>query len=310
MSFICFGIITCDDIFEEDISGDFIKVVYPIENEIVEGNSVKFEWNDIDGADGFNIQIKNNDTQVNIIDSLVSKTQVTFNIPLGEYQWQVRGENSAYASSYSYPEVFKVIVTDDLSNQVLELKNPKDNVYLNNFDILFTWLSINSVDSYVFEIIDSSEDMLIYTKADITKNNYLATSEDISNMEGVYKWQVKAVNNISESAFTTRTISFDKTSPKSPLLSVPENNLSLKNKTVNFEWTTGIDEGVVVNEVLDLLEISADINFAELVFSNETAKSPMKYEFSNSGSYYWRVKSTDQADNSSPYSAARKISIE
>jgi len=100
--FIAFA---CDDITEvEDISENVVSVLAPTDNSILIEGDVVFSWNSIEDAENYRIQVAtpdfDNATQI-VLDSVVSLTNISKNLQLGNYQWRVRAENSEYQTIFT-----------------------------------------------------------------------------------------------------------------------------------------------------------------------------------------------------------------
>ena len=91
---LCIGVISlaaCDDIIEKDITGDMVIPLYPMNDTEIESNVVNFQWNELDGADDYRIQVYSESNNM-VLDSLVNETNFTYPLAPGHYQWRVRGE--------------------------------------------------------------------------------------------------------------------------------------------------------------------------------------------------------------------------
>lgn len=75
-SFFLFSF-ACEDILEEDISGDMVQISYPFNNAVIESNIVSFQWGALGGADSYRIQIYR-DNAAMALDSLVSSTNFSY----------------------------------------------------------------------------------------------------------------------------------------------------------------------------------------------------------------------------------------
>lgn len=298
----------CDDILEEDITGDSIQVISPLEGTIIEGNNVQFYWQHLDGADDYRVQVLS-DNQIVVLDSLVSENQIEYNLNEGNYQWRVKGENFAYETQYTFPINFSVELSEDLTNQSVALSTPSDNLYTNNTEIVFTWNAITSADSYTAEIIKSNNgETTIYQEPDITETN-LSIDPSLFDVDAEYIWKIKAVNNSSETPYSERTIFVDRITPNIPALNTPSDN-STNSSLVTFNWTNGSDTGDIQSAITNTIEIASDINFNTLILSDDTTNNTYQYTFSNTGDYYWRVRAYDSASNLSDNSITRTLTVE
>lgn len=96
---------TCDDIIEvEDISGETISILAPVNNSVLDEGSVIFSWNEVQDATEYRLQLATpsfeNASQI-LLDSTVSVTNFSKVLETGDYQWRVRAENSEFQTNYS-----------------------------------------------------------------------------------------------------------------------------------------------------------------------------------------------------------------
>ena len=309
--FLSIALLSCDDIIQEDITNDTVTIITPTEGQTLTTNVVPFQWNYLDGADQYQIQVSNS-TNLIVVDSVVNSTTLNHPLVPGSYNWKVKGINSAYHSSYTIPVSFTVNASDDLSTQTMVLNTPSDNIYINaSSNINTTWTAITAATSYTFELdknVNGAVTTLI-TVPNITGTSYSISSSQFSN-DAAYIWKVKAVNsnNSTETLYKSRTIHFDSQVPGVPSLTSPVDNHTTTETTINFEWSNPTDTGVVQSPITSILEIATDINFNTAVQSfdiNGTSKSHTL----TTGTYYWRVKNKDAATNVGGYSTPRKLTI-
>ena len=303
---------SCEDIVQEDITNDTVSIISPTEGQTISSNVIPFQWQYLDGADQYQVQVRNS-TDLIVIDSVVNTTTLSHALIPGNYNWRVKGINSAYHSGYTFPVSFTVESSDDLSTQTMVLNTPSDNIYLNGAsNVNTTWTAIPAATSYTFELdknLNASVTTLV-TVPNITGTSYSISSSQFSN-DAVYIWKIKAVNsnNTTETLYSTRKIQIDSQVPDTPSLTSPENNHSTTESTINFEWSNPTDTGVVQSPITSVLEIATDINFTTAVQSinvNSTSKS----QTLTTGTYYWRVKNKDEAGNVGSYTTSRKLTIE
>jgi hypothetical protein len=308
--FLGLAVVNCDDIFEEDISDDIITILSPRNNDTIIGNSVSFNWNSIDGADNYKIEVTRFDTFESIIDSTLSDNSLTIPLDSGSYEWRVRGENFAYNSNFSLPESFIVESTNDLSSQNVFLNSPSDNFFTRNNTVILNWSNLEAADSYSIQI---EQTIATNTSVVFQDNTILGTSytldATILSEDAIYRWSIKGENSNSETSFSTRTILLDTMVPNQPTLISPNDN-TLVATTVDFSWEIGQDIGNVQSSIENLLEISTEDNFSSLVESYLIGGVAQQHTFTTTGDFYWRVKSIDSAGNESLYSDTRIISVE
>lgn len=302
----------CDDIFEEDISDDTVTILSPKQDDVITGNTVTFTWNTLEGADNYNVQVSRANTLEIILDSLVVNTSLTVPFPSGEFDWKVRAENFAYTSSYSFPESFLVESSDDLSEQHIFLNSPSDNFYTKNNTIILSWSGLEAAESYSLLINKTigNNSSVILKEEEISNTTYIIDF-NILEEDAIYKWSIKAVNETSETPFSSRTIFLDTMVPNQPALISP-NNSETVTTTVDFSWNSGQDVGAVQSPLNSILEIAADENFSSILqtYSMDGGSGEKQHSFSDIGDYFWRVRIEDEAGNQSPYSVVKSIAVE
>lgn len=303
-------LLSCDDILEEDITNDLITVTYPVNNEIIEGNIVSFQWNKLDGADDYRVQIFSA-SQNMVLDSLVSTNSLSYFLNPGDYQWRVRGENFAYQTAYTFPFNFSLIETNDLTNQTVQLISPSEGIYTQQTTPVFTWVNINAADYYQFELVDiTNGNQIIHQETEINDTSF-NLEFGIITQDGKYEWKVKALNEESESDFSTRIFYVDRTNPNQPQNILPENNTSATiGNEIEFEWSISNDPGVVTSPITYTIEISTNQSFSNIIETSGTPTNDYQYTFTTAGDYYWRVKAIDLAGNISAESSYFKITVE
>lgn len=300
----------CDDVFEEDIENDLVQIISPNEGDVIQGNTIEFSWQPLDGADDYRIKVVN-ENLLTVVDSLVSDTNINFTVSSGEYQWRIKGENFAYSTQYTFPINFSVVDSEDLTNQNVILLTPSADFYTNSNSIILTWSPIATAESYTLEIakINSGQQTTILQEMAITNTNFNAPT-NIFDEDAEYTWKIKAVNSTSETAFSERMIFIDTSVPSQASLVAPANLSVVTDTTIDFNWLLGSDTGVVQSARKSVIEVSTDINFGTLIFSEDIETNSYQYTFNDIGLYYWRVLIYDIAGNTGDYSAVSSFTIE
>ncbi len=325
-SFCLIAVITlnsCRDVFEKRLAGDEVTVIIPNDQDTLYSNTVHFKWEELDGADSYRLQIVSpefSNIQTFNIDSLIEGDEIKIVLAPGQYQFKLRGENSAYESDYIKARSIYVDSVNDLTNQAVQLLDPVDNIYTNSMQLsYFGWQNLFSASYYVFQIRTGSNfesGSLIHEESNIYGINYdFYQSSGIELGEGEYTWGIRAVNETSSSAFSARLLSVDTTAPNTPLLSSPANNFPSPTDQVTLKWSkNGSDPGIINSPLTSVVEISVGdslfSNGSTTVFNNLTQDS-LQYQFPNSGDYWWRVYLQDEAGNISHfYSDMSKLIIQ
>lgn len=300
---------TCDDILEEDIEGDLVSVISPLSGHINQGNTVNFSWRELDAADDYRLQVLENNQQI-IVDSTVSSTFLDLNLLPGPYQWRIKGQNFAYETDYTFPINFSVEISDDLSDQVVELETPSDNFYTNDASVIITWMPIPTATSYDIEVekIDNSGQSIILQQPDATNTSFTLQSSILAD-DAEYVWKVRAKNVMSQTLFSEQSLFVDRVVPSIPILNTPA-DASTNDTAVTFNWSNGTDSGTIQSTVTNTIEIATDANFNSIIDTNTTETNSYQYTFSATGDYFWRIRAIDLAGNASENSVVRTITIE
>lgn len=98
---------SCDDVFPDNISWDEMRPITPEEGAIITRSPVQFRWNTLKGAENYRLQVFEEQTM--LIDSLISGSFYDYTIEAGSYRWRVRGENSAFETTFSPLINFSVV---------------------------------------------------------------------------------------------------------------------------------------------------------------------------------------------------------
>jgi len=303
-------VIGCDDVFEENISDDVILAISPKGDEVIESNTVNFQWSSLDGANEFRIQILKKNTEAIVVDSLLSDNFLALPLVSGNYDWRVRGENFAYQTGYSFVESFVVESTNDLSDQNVFLNSPNEDIYINYSSIELDWLSLDAANSYTLQVNKNVNGVssTVLLESDIVTTNYNLDSE-ILDEDAVYTWRIHAVNDISQTNESIRTLFLDTTLPNQPILATPENDSTVFG-SVDFIWNLGIDTGEVQSLIESVIEISSDENFGTIISISVSDDDTYQYTFDSVGQYYWRVKAIDEAGNEGVFSNVNTLTVE
>lgn len=300
---------SCEDILERDITDIQITIISPNEGSTIEGNTVQFLWNAIDGANNYNIQIYK-DRQL-VMDTLVSNSPFINFLSSNSYQWRIKGNNEAYQTQYNLPVNFEVVSSSDLTDQVVQLNSPSNNIYTNDTSVIFTWNQVPSATSYTFELLRDtpSGSFTVSLQEGLTETS-LSLNEGVIDRDAKYTWRVKAKNETSQTAFFSRTFYIDTVAPQIPSLLTPEfdEEFALTDIIV-FTWDFGNDPGVIESAITSVYEIATDSSFSNIVKSGVDIPTIFNHTFNSSGTYYWRVKGEDAAGNIGAYNSNGKLRV-
>ncbi|UZO80681.1 hypothetical protein NBT05_17280 [Aquimarina sp. ERC-38] len=303
---------SCDDIIEEDISDAVIIPEAPEDNAQIEGNTVQFRWNEVDGTPQYRLQVSNTTTNSIILDSLLVNTRFDFAISPGTYRWRIRAENSAYQTPYSSENSFQIIESENLENQTIILSNPGDNIVLNTKPGQFSWEAITTATRYQFELfsISNNQEVVVFVQDSLQNTSVNIDSPDTLE-DATYKWQVRAKNNLGSSRYFSRTFIIDSKNPPVPTIVKPTvGQQFIRDQEVAFEWSFTEEKPEGINtKIVSILEIASDMNFTNIIEQETASDTQFSYQFTDNGTYYWRIKGTDQANNTGEYNSTGQIVI-
>ncbi len=301
--------LSCEDILEVDISGDQIQIANPLEGELVEGNTVQFLWNELEGANAYSIQIYKGN--ILLEDTLVKSPPYTKILSTDGYGWRIKGQNEAYETQYTFPANFEVVETSNLENQNVILTSPSNNLYTNDNSLIFTWMDVPLAETYTFELekILTTGSTVIYIDSEIMITT-LTLDNSILEEDAEYLWRVRAENSTSQTQFFSRTFFIDTVNPTTPVLITPlfEEEFVLAD-IIEFSWSFNEDPGSIDSTITSYYEIALDEDFNNLIESSTSFDTMFNRTFSDTGTYYWRVRGDDAAGNSGTFNSDGKFIV-
>jgi hypothetical protein len=99
----------CDDILEKDISDKAITLHTPPDELSTPETDQLFWWEALDGATSYQVLIASPDFQnptALLLDSTVTNDKLSIVLPVGDYEWCIRGKNSAYETAYACRKLY------------------------------------------------------------------------------------------------------------------------------------------------------------------------------------------------------------
>lgn len=298
---VLFGFFSCEEILlEEDISEENVTLVAPANNAQFFSTSMSFFWEELKDADRYHLQIArpNFETPLQIVlDTLVSGNSFSFQLNVGDYEWRLKAVNSSYETAYK-SRFFTIVNNEEFGNNNVVLVSPLNNLITKAASQNVSWQSVIGAVNYQFQVLDQGGSVIdeqIVTNANL---NY-------TFQEGGSNWRVRASNGNQQTLYASRSLLVDTTVPNTPVLTVPVNASTTLESDVSFQWTRLTIPGSAES---DSIYIYKNVALSLLHIKDQSA-SP--YEISlDSGTYYWYVKSFDQAGNVSIQSSVFRIIID
>lgn len=296
--------VSCETFFEEDISNDSIVLLIPGNDVETEVASQNFWWDKLEGATKYRLQVVTpgfSNGQVLVVDTLVSDNRFVKTLYPGRFEWRVRGENSAYHTEWSNSR-FVIVATDDLTRQVVKLSYPGNDHFTNQTKIRFSWDALYNADQYQIEFYKGQWGVEPLVEPKTTTDPHI----ELVLAENEISWGVKALNDKSETQFAQRRLIIDLTPPVKPTLTAPDSLAQLSKAKVLFSWNSS---DKTWTKVTDSLFLSKDKGMVDLVEKRLVLGKQTEVELSLGFTYYWKVKSYDQAGNASPWSDTSQFTL-
>lgn len=281
---------SCEEILlEVDISENRPELFAPSNSSIVTASNISFEWDKVEGATSYRIQIVSpgfENVDQFLVNEILEETNFNRNLIPGKYEWRVTAFNGSYESK-STTASFEVENNEDFSASEVVLIRPENGIETNIFLQNLEWESIENASSYRLQIYEDEE--LIFEAATDT------TNFEFSFENGEFNWRVRAETEIENTFYSENSIVVDTIKPNIAQLIAPINDTILSINSINFEWERELTLGT---NVIDSIYIFDDINFENLIEKNSGTGS-YNTILEREHTYYWFVRSFDEAGNES-----------
>lgn len=296
------GFVSCEDFLEKDLSGQTVLLNAPQNGDSLLINTVNFWWDIVDGATGYQLRIATPNfvgpTQL-IIDTITEGNTFDFALLPGIYEWQIRAVNSSSGTPFVTRAIY-IVENDDLSIETLNLNTPLNNAYVNDLVVNFSWNELIKAESYLFNLNYENGNTVFTNNSTPDLNIDRSLPE-----EGAFEWFVQGINASSSTPESDRrTIIADLTPPAASLLLLPSNGSSQDTTFVNFTWNSDVSLAPIV----DTFKLYSDFLITEIQ-SITITNEELSVNLPSSGTFYWRVRSGDEAGNSGVFSETRSIII-
>jgi len=308
MSLITLGFAACKkDFIVEDIKDKTILVNAPGNNLVTTSNKITFWWEELDGAEKYNIQVVK--PAFSSVAQIMADTNVTgtkFNLTLqpGTYQWRIKATNAGGSTVFQTYNL-KVDTTSNLSALTVSTNEPLANYLTANKRVSFGWNSLNTAVNYQIVILSSTSGVVKDTTTSLTTYTYNFASQ------GAYSWKVRALNDFSISQYNTAlNFTIDLTAPSSPILTLPVHAAIVTN-TYHLTWNRiGAPDARY-----DSVFVATDSAFTNIISSTKTYTQSIAISALNntppatSTTYWWKLRSIDSVGNRSAFSNQLKFKL-
>ncbi|MFA5795483.1 MAG: DUF2341 domain-containing protein [Candidatus Brocadiia bacterium] len=239
-------------------------------------------WNLINGADSYDIQLANDSLFSSpTVFTSTSASYAPLNLNLETlYYWRVRAARNNQSGEWSTPYGFTTIMA---APSVPALVSPVDNaVAIPPAGALFTWNAVTAAVTYNLQVASDFG----FSSLVINQSGISTTSTLISTLQGAstYYWRVAAVNPGGTSAWSTSRLF--STMITTPSLLLPTNNAETVSLMPTLSWSSS-SYATAYN-----VQVAGDSNFSALIVDLVGLVSTI-YQTSQlayNTSYYWRVQ--------------------
>jgi hypothetical protein len=295
---LCF--LSCDKILiEKDISDRSVTLIAPKNEAQFFSTGVTFTWNEVEDATSYQIEIAKpnfqNPLQV-IIDSSVTTTTFSQQLPIGSYEWRVRAINNSYKTPYASRTLI-IVSNQDFQSNTIVLTTPANNLVSNSVIQTLSWQPIIGATGYQIQIINDSNTIVLDQNTNNTSYNYTFS-------EGSFQWKVRASNGTENTLYSARTALIDVTPPNIPLPINPTNFSTITTPNTSFEWTRAPISGSTEKDSIYIYTNSSLSNLQ----SKNLATNPFTIPLIT-GTYYWKLKAFDASGNSSNSSTTFSFTV-
>lgn len=296
--------VKCKDFIEVDLSGKQLMILTPTDSLQSTVQSIYFKWELLEGAFLYRIQIVSPDFQTIqqfVADSATTNDNFLYTLPPGSYQWRIRAENSTSHTEYQYRKLF-VDSTSGLTNQQVVLTTPASNAILNDDVIQFGWQPLFSATEYTIRVTDQQTQSLLFNETISITQHIISTIQ-----EGAFNWEVRALNNSSSTAYTSRQLSIDRTIPPIPE-PITSDSIIINTDNLRVEWQRAQDAGIYQSARFDRFYIYTDTSSNPLsTFPMDVDTTFIDLTLPLPNSYFWRLRAIDEAGNQSNFTEFRQI---
>lgn len=296
------------DFIVEDISNKTITVNSPANNLATTTNLITFWWEAVDGAEKYNLQVVKpsfaSATSL-ILDTSISVTRFNLSLQPGSYQWRIKAFNAGHSTAF---QVFTLRIdsTTNLAGLFVNQLSPVNGAVTGNSIVTFNWSPVISATKYRLQINGGAIKDTLLANTSLTY-----TLPAASNATTAYTWNVKAVNNTSESAFNTSsyTLTVDLKPPVSPSLVRPASG-TVVSDTAKLVWSRNATDAVYDSVYIG--DDSLFTNIYQQIWTDQQKLPLSDLSLSpNTGSTYfwWKVRSFDAVGNHSSFSGRFKFKL-
>jgi hypothetical protein len=183
------------------------------------------------------------------------------------------------------------IIEKDISDKTLALISPPDGYVTNSLTQTFWWQKITGAEFYKLQIAKpgfySIQQFILDTTVSSDRFTYSLP------FPGQYEWRVKAINNGSETAYTTNSLTIDSTldlGSQTVSLSFPVDNYLTNSTFITFSWASIYN---ATHYRIQLTDQTSSTVFDSLLTATQISLTL------NEGAFTWKVRAENDISTSS-----------
>lgn len=274
------------------------KLVSPSNNATIPSNNITFVWENQPNSDRYTLQVSTRSDFSSYTVNVSSLKGTSYTVAKLDdnktYYWRIRTGNPAGLGERTLPWTFKTGTAAVQSSEV-KLVSPVNATNNLPQSIAFTWENLPNASSYGLEISEASTfQSLNVNQAGITGTSFVVNNLTLGK---TYFWRVFAMINGEKGNYsqvwTFTTESTQVSLPPATTLVSPSNESTNQPIALSFSWTT------VPTATSYRIQISTSSSFSSYVV-NQGSITSTSYQATNlteNTTYYWRVRTANEAGN-------------
>lgn len=302
------------DFVVKNIKKSHVNIIAPADGMSTPTNSVIFWWDELDGAEEYELQIVSPDfnaVQQLLVDTVLSGNKFTHTFAPDNYQWRIRATNAGGSTEYT-TRSFVIDTTSNLNLVSVALIAPQTQTVTASTNIAFSWNALPATDYYELTVTSLSSGS-VTTVSNITATSYNLGFSVANGAEESFSWKVRAYNSFSQTQNNTvRTFKMDKVSPLSPVILKPV-NFSTVQVTDSIKWNRNSSSTDIEK---DIISISSDslftsvINTTTVTTTNPFPISTLHNHTGPAQPYWIKIISVDSVKNQSNPAVTKRFYIQ
>lgn len=304
---------SCEKIIAKDITNVTPILITPSLEDTLDTNPIHFKWEEVEGAENYRLEVVSpsfGSVHSFDVDSMITGTDFFIDLDSNEYEVRLTALNAGYTSVTTPARKFWLTSNSTSGTGGLVLTTPLNGAYVNDlFDGQFAWTTGSPVTSCEFSLRKGSSFAAGVEIENLTNISSSLITYQGSLEEGEYHWGVIAHYTSGESTpYVVQNFFVDTVLPPLATLISPA-NIGIENQgSVTFTWSLGNDTGGVQSPVSAVIEVANDVGFTDIIESDSVTGTTHDFTLTI-GTYYWRVKTIDEAGNETTYTSPNQFTV-